>query len=55
MPIEPPEHNIYANPPTPPGDPPNEHNVASAIRYEAQIVQSYLSSFYLVLYIALDY
>jgi len=46
MPIQPPPANNFARPPTPPQDPPNVHNVASAIRYEAKILHEDLNTDY---------
>jgi hypothetical protein len=42
MPIAAPVDNDFTVPPTPPQDPPTAHNVASALRYEARIMNSYL-------------
>ena len=44
MPILPPENNDFVVPPTEPEDPPNVHDVASAIRYEARIIRDNLRS-----------
>ena len=48
MPVQPIEDNPYALPPTPPESPPTARDIASGIRYETRILQSYFGSSHLV-------